>query len=62
LLFYDGSALWMCAKRLDKGRFCWPESEGASTKVVLMAEAEQIRQLQQQLQWAELKIRSVEGR
>jgi transposase len=38
LLFWDGSGLWVCAKRLEKGRFCWPEAASGQTKVVLSHE------------------------
>jgi transposase len=38
LLFWDGSGLWVCSKRLEKGRFWWPQAEGGATKVVLSGE------------------------
>ena len=38
LLFWDGSGLWVCAKRLEKGRFRWPEADGEEAKIILSHE------------------------
>src|SRR6266571_7718198 len=38
VLVWDGSGLWVCAKRLAKGRFTWPQSGDAQGKVVLSHE------------------------
>src|ERR1700759_5315039 len=38
LLFWDGSGLWVCAKRLERGRFRWPQAEAGQSKAVLSPE------------------------
>lgn len=36
LVFFDGSGLWVCSKRMERGTVRWPE--GSSNKVQLTAE------------------------
>ena len=38
LIFWDGSGLWVCSKRFEKGRFWWPPAAGEETKISLSQE------------------------
>jgi transposase len=38
IIFWDRSGFWVCAKRLEKGRFHWPEPLPAQNKIVLSHE------------------------
>jgi transposase len=38
LIYWDGSGLWVCAKKLSRGRFRWPEARAGEVKVTLTPE------------------------
>jgi len=38
VLFWDTSGLWVCAKKLERGRFRWPTAGEAQVKIVLSHE------------------------
>jgi transposase len=37
-LYFDGSGMWMCSKRLERGRYSWPGAEAGVARVSLSAQ------------------------
>jgi transposase len=43
MIYFDGTGLWVLAKRLESGRFSWPKpSESSQKKILLTPEALQL--------------------
>lgn len=38
LIFFDGSGLWVCSKRMERGRLRWPSADTAQGKILLSRE------------------------
>jgi len=38
ILFFDGTELWVCAKRIERGRLHWPAGDAEQGKAVLSRE------------------------
>ena len=58
-LVWDGSGLWVCAKRLEKGRFGWPavvsKDEGSHS---VSLRAEELAMLVNGLDWKQTRQRN----
>lgn len=53
-LVWDGSGLWVCGKRLERGRFRWPEASGARS---LSMRPEELAMLMHGMDQAQARLR-----
>jgi transposase len=37
LLYWDGTGLWVLAKRLEKGTFCWPKASEVNARRIALS-------------------------
>ena len=56
-LVWDGSGLWVCAKRLERGRFRWPEASGSESvtmrpdELAMLINGMDLKQAQRRANW-----------
>jgi transposase len=54
-LIWDGSGLWVCAKRLERGRFGWPQAPAEAGSVTMRPE--ELAMLVNGLEWGQAQQR-----
>ena len=54
VMAWDGSGLWVCAKRLERGRFRWPEDGEAGRKITRA----ELSMLLEGLDWSRTQARA----
>ena len=57
LLIWDGTGVWLCVRRLHRGRFIWPQS---GESICTLSEAEW-RWLTAGVDWRRLQVKAPEG-
>jgi transposase len=57
-LVWDGSGLWVCAKRLEKGRFYWPTVGPEAEARSVTMRSEELAMLVNGLDWTETRQRN----